>query len=256
MKRNRAARVRFWGVLSDPARRTRGNKPQTTPLEAAGCRHLDFCGQKKEIVLFFCWSGAVRKKILSKEVPDCGFIGRLNPVSPRRSRCGVERKEQFGDVCRRSSWQRRTAALFQPFDEDGRLVTSTFLGSSSPRKLETSARSFSANEISIFGPNNWIKFNDTAAILLCDAEQSRRDGAQIPTAARLVVNHWKLLLDQNYLRRSREAVIRVISRLKMVTLKNKLASPVLPSWWWCWLATERQLVLSPLRDEFLTNRNI
>jgi hypothetical protein len=62
-----------------------------------------------------------------------------------------------------------------------------------------------------------------------DAEQSRRDGAQIPTAARLAVNHWKLLLDQNYLKRSREAVIRVKSRLKMVTLKNKLASPALPS---------------------------
>ena len=38
-----------------------------------------------------------------------------------------------------------------------------------------------------------------------------------------MLNHWKLLLDQNYLKRSQEAVIRVIRRLEMVTLKNKLA---------------------------------
>ena len=85
------------------------------------------------------------------------------------------------------------------------------------------ARRFSANEISIFWTETTKYFNDPSAILPRDAGQSRRDGAQIPTAARLVLNHWKLLLDQNYLKRSREAVIRVIRRLEMVTLKNKLA---------------------------------
>jgi hypothetical protein len=53
-KRNQAARVRFWG-LSEPARRGKmkctpatGNKPQTPPLEAAGCRGFDSFRPKKK----------------------------------------------------------------------------------------------------------------------------------------------------------------------------------------------------------------